>query len=154
MVIAGTGHRPNKLGGYGDDVYRQLVTLARSALIEYKPTLVISGGALGWDTALASAAHMEKIPFNIAVPFHGQDKMWPPASKARYAKMISLANEVIVVSEGDFSARKMQIRNEWMVNHCDTLLALWDGSNGGTANCIKYAQSIGHPIINLWGEWK
>ncbi len=33
-----------------------------------------------------------------------------------------------------------------MVNNCDMLIAVWDGSDGGTANCVKYAQSKGVDI--------
>ena len=36
----------------------------------------------------------------------------------------------------------MQERNEWMVNNCDVLIAVWDGTSGGTANCVKYAESL------------
>jgi uncharacterized phage-like protein YoqJ len=49
----------------------------------------------------------------------------------------------------------MQIRNEWMVDNAHIVLALWDGSSGGTGNCIKYAnrKSVNKPIINLWSSW-
>jgi hypothetical protein len=30
MIIAGTGHRPDKLGGYGDEVFNKLVSLAKN----------------------------------------------------------------------------------------------------------------------------
>jgi hypothetical protein len=30
------------------------------------------------------------------------------------------------------------------------VLAYWDGSSGGTANCIKYAEKKKKPIINLF----
>ena len=56
MNVAGTGHRPNKLGGYDDDIYQRLVTLAMTYLEETRPKRVISGMALGWDQALAEAA--------------------------------------------------------------------------------------------------
>ncbi len=32
-----------------------------------------------------------------------------------------------------------QKRNEWMVDRAHTLLAVWDGSPGGTNNCLEYA---------------
>jgi len=47
----------------------------------------------------------------------------------------------------------MQTRNIWMVDNCDLVLALWDGSDGGTGNCIKYANKIGKPIVNLWDKY-
>ena len=35
---------------------------------------------------------------------------------------------------------KMQKRNEFMVDNCDILIALWNGTSGGTKNCINYAK--------------
>ena len=44
----------------------------------------------------------------------------------------------------------MQARNKIIVNHCDTLIALWDGSSGGTYNCIDYAKRQGRVNIIVW----
>ena len=41
----------------------------------------------------------------------------------------------------------MQKRNEYMVDKCDILLAVWDGSAGGTNNCVKYARKLDKEII-------
>ncbi len=39
------------------------------------------------------------------------------------------------------AGRKLNIRNEWMVEHTGLIFAVWDGSQkGGTANCVRYAQ--------------
>jgi len=110
--------------------------------------------ALGWDTALAEAALNNNIYLVVAIPFKGQECMWSKQSQDIYNNIISKANERIIVCPGAYHVSKMQIRNEWMVDHCDTLLALWDGTNGGTGNCIKYANSINKPIINLWDKFK
>jgi uncharacterized phage-like protein YoqJ len=57
------------------------------------------------------------------------------------------------VSPGGFTSYAMQIRNEWMVDHCDLLVALWDGSPGGTGNCIRYAKRAKCATVNLWPHW-
>ena len=31
--------------------------------------------------------------------------------------------------------------------------ALWDGSDGGTGACVKYAERVGRIWVNLWDEW-
>jgi uncharacterized phage-like protein YoqJ len=41
----------------------------------------------------------------------------------------------------------MQKRNEWMVDHADAVIAVWDGSPSGTANCIGYARKKRRPIL-------
>lgn len=153
VVAAGTGHRPDKLGGYSEAVTARLVDLARAALLHYRPEKVISGMALGWDTALALAALELGIPLIAAIPFEGQEKAWPAVSQARYRDILSRATEIVIVSAGRYSGWKMQVRNEWMVDRCDILLALWDGSEGGTRNCLRYAERKGTQVSNLWVSW-
>jgi nucleoside 2-deoxyribosyltransferase len=66
--------------------------------------------------------------------------------------MIELAHEVILVSDGTYpelGAKCMQDRNIWMVDHCDALIAVWDGTSGGTANCVGYAKRVGKPIVYI-----
>lgn len=154
MIIAGTGHRPNKLGGYDNNARETLTLIALEWLREHKPDKVISGMALGWDQALATAAILRDIPFIAAVPFKGQEEAWPASSRSRYHAILAYADEVVIVSEGGYSAKKMQIRNEWMVNKADRILAMWDGTPGGTGNCIRYARNIGKPIDNLYEIYK
>lgn len=52
MIIAVTGHRLYKLGGYGRDVYARLAQFAKDAIARYDPEQVISGMAMGWDMAV------------------------------------------------------------------------------------------------------
>ena len=160
-IVAGTGHRPDKLGGYGDDVLRRLYNFALLRLRELEPTKVISGMALGWDTALALAAIRLGVPLVAAIPFDTFHSQWPQASQDRFWKIVEAATTVHVVCPPGYQARKLQERNEWMVDRCDVLLALWNGSAGGTANCIGYArrrlQATGLfppvQIVNVWQSW-
>ncbi len=154
MILAGTGHRPPKLGGYGEQVHIELVTLATEQIKALKPDLVISGMALGWDQAIARASMLLKIPFDAYVPFEGQERMWPRTSQENFTWLLARARRVLYVCPPGYAAWKMQARNEAMVDDCDRLLALWDGSAGGTANCVRYAQSKGKEIVNCWQQWK
>lgn len=149
MIIAFTGHRPDKLGGYKlpNPTYRYVCQQLESKLKELKPEKVISGMALGVDQWAAYISHKLSIPFIAAVPFEGQEGAWPTQSQKTYHQLIKLASERVVVSPGGYSAHKMQIRNQWMVDHCDILLAVWDGSAGGTGNCVNYAKSQNKQIV-------
>jgi len=100
MIIAGTGHRPNKLSGYGSEASKKLFHLARHALNELQPDGVISGLALGWDTALADAALDLRIPLTAAIPFEGQQSRWPADSQTNWQWLVDSAAYTIIVSEG------------------------------------------------------
>jgi uncharacterized phage-like protein YoqJ len=158
MIIAGTGHRPDKIrignqNGYQASVHARLVDLARAALDRHTPARVISGMALGWDTALAQAALDLGIPLQAYVSFEGQESRWPAAAQQRYRDLLRRADDVLIVSPGPYAVEKMQLRNERMVDDCDLLLALWNGTPGGTRNCVLYAEEVGRRSVNLWPHW-
>lgn len=155
MIISATGHRPNKLGGYGHATFTALTAVARDYL-ESQPdiTEAVSGMALGWDQAFAQAAINLRIPLHAAVPFADQDCKWPEPSRKYYRTLLFQASEVTTVCDGTYAAWKMQKRNEWMVDRADRIAALWDGTPGGTANCIAYAEKQAKPIDNLIGLYR
>lgn len=157
MIIAGTGHRPPKLGGYGFEATQHVIRVAEIALDGHRPDVVISGMALGWDQALAEAAIKLNIELHAYIPFLTQSARWPQVSQDRYLELLDAAKVVKDCSNGGlYSASAMQLRNEAMVDDCDLVLALWDGQpSGGTFNCIQYAEKIGRTIDNCWEDyWK
>lgn len=149
-----TGHRPHKLGGYDESnpTMRHVIkSLEKSInfLIKQGYETFISGMAIGVDMVFAETVisfrnNFPNIKLISAIPFVGQDKMWNQNFRNRYNNILQLANEVVVVSDGAYSAHKMQIRNEWMVNRSSLVIAVWDGSRGGTGNCVQYAKSASH----------
>ena len=156
MIVAGTGHRPDKLGGYSDAAHERLVTVACSALGDLRGDVsrVISGGALGWDQALAEAALRLELPLTLALPFAGFWSKWPKKSQDYLELLVSRADKVVYVCEPGYAAWKMQHRNKYMVDECYAVLALWNGTDGGTANCVRYAYKVGKPLINVWDKYK
>jgi len=118
-------------------------------LIQLSPTSAISGMALGVDQDFAWVCISLGLPFLAAIPFAGQESNWPHESRDFYHRLLERAYHVTVVSEGGYAAWKMQKRNEWMVNNCQTLIAVWDGSAGGTGNCVRYAKSVGRNMHRI-----
>lgn len=149
MIVVFTGHRPNKLGGYDDKKnFRRIFDEIVGALcVEYQT--IISGMALGIDTWAAELAIKLDIPFKAYVPFRNQECMWPKESQSRYAFLLHKAQEIKYICSPGYAAWKMQKRNEAMVNDCDLLIAIWDGTSGGTGNCVRYAQSINKKIMRI-----
>lgn len=155
MIIAATGHRPDKISsdGYGAETSRRLHRLATDSLKDLAPEKVISGMALGWDQAVAHAAIDLDIPVLAAIPHEGHESRWPFASQKRYHAILKHCDEVVLVTDGPYAAWKMQIRNQFMVDRANVLLALWNGGPGGTANCVNYARKHKVEVVNLWGRW-
>jgi uncharacterized phage-like protein YoqJ len=152
MIVAVTGHRPNKLGGEYDmkgPLSTSIYNALKEEIEKLDPEKMISGMALGVDMIFANLAVRLHRTLIAAVPFSGQELKWPPQSQKIYNTLLSYADEIVIVSPGGYSPAKMQKRNEWMVDNCDVLIAVWDGSPGGTANCRDYARSVGKRIINI-----
>lgn len=162
-TIAGTGHRPNRLGGYA--VQPRLTDLARAALERYQPQRVASGMALGWDQALAQAALDLGIPLIALVPFDGFDRRWPTQAQRALHTLLERATERHVITTtpvGSYreAARALHLRNDALLDAAQSdahglLLALWNGAqDGGTYGAIVKARKRGVRIVNLWRSWR
>jgi len=161
-VIMVTGHRPDKLWGYNYNSYNQpkeyqrLREKIREAIEASKAQVAISGMALGVDTIFTQEcielSQIEKIIATI--PCYGQESIWRNESKKVYYEL--LKNEKVmpyhVAKEYYNNKSLLHNRNEWMVEQTKKcggiVLAIWDGSEGGTGNCVQCAKEHGiSPII-------
>lgn len=151
MILAFTGHRPNKLGGYTipNKTQQWVWERIREELEVLWPDKAITGMAQGVDQWAAQICLIMGIPYVAAIPFVGQESLWPEKAQKDWKFLLQNAAESIVVSEGGYAVEKMQIRNKWMVDHCDVLLAVWDGTAGGTANCVRYAEKKKKQIVRI-----
>lgn len=153
MIIGCTGHRPDKLPnketGYKlpNKTYIYICKETEKLLLELKPDKCITGMALGYDQYFANICIKLGIPFIAAIPFEDQDKNWFEDSKKIYKRLLGKASEIVVVSPPGYSAHKMQLRNQYIVDNSDLLIACWNGSAGGTANCVNYAKLLNKKIL-------
>lgn len=155
-----TGHRrvPGKSYGEWLGVDKTVMDIIRAAYIKGFRDF-ICGGAIGFDTLAATAVLEVMREYNInlimAIPFRNQPDKWPTEVQDNYHTILSQADEVVYVDEkfempnaGIYASHKMFIRNKYMVNESDAMVAcVSDVSTSGSAHCIRYAQSKGVPIL-------
>jgi len=159
-TIAFTGHRPPKTGlTYKDSLFNNSVKLFIQNLLNKELSkdklTVITGGALGIDQLAAWAAlDAQSSKQIIAEPFIGFNSKWPEKSIKQYEVLKKQSGaEIVTVCEPRYDPKKMQLRNQWMCDHADEVWAWWDGTSGGTKNCVQYAIGKGKPIRNLYKEF-
>ena len=158
-TICFTGHRPNKLWGYNEDrpeydqLFRVLLNKIEEAIQDYpmdKEFTLINGMALGVDQLACAASfvirsRMEKqgkrVIVEAAIPCRNQECKWPRKVQENYYSMLENVDKETYVHDGPYTFSCMQERNEYMVDHADTVIAIWDCTSGGTGNCVHYAQS-------------
>lgn len=152
--IAFTGHRPQKLNGKMETVKLSIHSFLEQQQQKHKKLLIISGGALGVDQYVAEIALELHIPYVMILPFPVQvmAKKWNEESRKHLKRLIKSSVKTFVIQK-DFSFEGYQRRNEAMVDHCDLLCAVWNGTSGGTKNCIDYAkEGNGREITYLKAE--
>lgn len=151
--IAITGHRPNKLGNdyeLKSPLVNKIKAEIEIIISREKPDYLISGMALGIDTLFAQISITKGIPLVAALPCINQDKMWVQESKEIYNRILNHPKtHTHLVTATEYDRFCMQARNRWMVDNCELLIAVWDGSTGGTGNCVKYAKKQKKPIIYI-----
>lgn len=167
-----TGHRPNKLGGYdwNNPLNKTIMKIIKETVIDLienrSVDTFIFGGALGIDQMSYVVVYNLKlrlypnIKLILAMPFEKQSNNWLKRDKMILERQKQLADKVVLVDtlenykinglvEGEFHPAKYQKRNEFMVDNSDIVIAIWDGSKGGTYNCVKYAEKMEKEIIRI-----
>jgi uncharacterized phage-like protein YoqJ len=119
----------------------------KEALRQKEDIEVISGMALGVDQWWAKAALDLGIPYHAYIPFKGQESRWPEQSVKGFEHLLLNAKDMKIVCEGGYAPWKMQKRNEAMVDDAEVCVAVWDGTKGGTGNCVEYIIKQGKPLF-------
>lgn len=156
-MICVTGHRPNKLGGYqenpiGEWVKQELRDIVRK-LYDNGARDFMSGMALGVDQWFAHIVLDTDARLHCAIPFPSFHKRWPEQSQREYHNLLDAAKlsggSITFVCDDPYAVWKMQKRNEYLVNRSDVVVAVWDGTDSGTANCVNYAMKQGKTIYRI-----
>lgn len=147
-IIGVTGHRSLKRSI--KDIKKDFI----DTFLNLEGTKVITGMAIGYDQLVAECCVENNVPFIAAVPFKGQEKLWPDFIKTKYEKLLSKAEEIKIVSDGEYAAWKMHVRNEWIVNNSTKyIISYFDGNHikgSGTSACIKYAIKKAKLVFNVF----
>lgn len=147
-----TGHRPEKLAMPEAEIKAALEEKIRVAIADGFQTF-ISGMSRGVDIWAAEIVlrlrnEGQQIRLVCAVPYPGFERRWRAEWQARYQCILSRADWVEYICPA-YSPNCFQARNEWMVNHAARIIAVYNGTGGGTRNTLQYAESQGLSIIKI-----
>ncbi len=149
LTAAFSGYRPEKMP-FSENIHDERYVRFRASearvlrmLVDQGYTRFVTGLAMGFDTWMAEDVLTLKEEFpaltlHCAIPFPEQDKAWREADCTRRRAILARADEVVTVSP--FYTRDCyHLRNRYMVDMADALVAAYNGCKGGTAYTVQYA---------------
>ena len=148
-----TGHRPDKLSVSENEIKEKLKKEIRHTIAD-GIDVFITGMALGVDILAAEIVlemrEQEKLPIKLiaACPHPNFEHKWSVEWKRRYAEIMGKADYIKIVCP-HYIRGCYQIRNQWMVDHSAKVIAVWNGTSGGTKNTVMYANRKGVSVVNI-----
>ena len=161
-ACAFTGHRPTCFSFKHDETHPTCIQL-KKVLTEqidfpYRQgvTDFYTGCAQGIDlwageAVLTLMEQHPEIKLYCVVPFAAQDQKWTPEQQSRYHALLDRSSDVFL-TQGKYSKDCYYIRNRYLVDHADIVLAVYDmnaNKRSGTGYTVHYAQARGKTIIAI-----
>ncbi len=150
-----TGHRPSKMNMTENEIKPLLEKAIDNAIAEGYVTFItgMAGGTDIWaaEIVLDRKLGNEDIHLICALPHPGFESRRSMAEKERFNNILANADLVKMVNEHYFTGC-YQVRNEWMVDRSNLVIAVWNGSKSGTKNTVDYAKRKEIRVINVLSE--
>lgn len=147
-----TGHRPDKIE-LGEKEIKPLLEKAIDEAISEGFVTFITGMAMGTDIWSAEIVLDRKkknknLHLICALPHPGFENRRNFTEKIRFSKIIKKADLVKEINDHYFTGC-YQVRNEWMVDRSNLVIAVFNGQKSGTKNTVDYAIKKGININNV-----
>ena len=147
-----TGHRPDKIE-LGEKEIKPLLEKAIDKAISEGFVTFITGMAMGTDIWAAEIVLDRKkknknLHLICALPHPGFENRRNFTEKIRFSKIIKKADLVKEINDHYFTGC-YQVRNEWMVDRSNLVIAVFNGQKSGTKNTVDYAIEKGININNV-----
>lgn len=159
IKCAFTGHRPENFSfKYNENSpicikIKNKISYHIGELIKNNVNVFITGMALVVDMWAAEIVIKNKLINNnikliCAIPCQNQTNKWNILDINRYNKTISFADDIVLISK-KYSKNCMRLRNYWMVDNSDILLAVLKPNSiySGTAMTVNYAYKQNKKVI-------
>ena len=154
-----TGHRPGKLPDKGNEKSEKILRCKHFLFMEIHKAYqdgyreFLCGMAMGTDLwcgeiVLALRPLCPQIRLHAVLPWRTQTQYWPPHWKIRHQRVREGADQVTVLQES-YTPDCFSKRNRFLVSRASRLIALSDGTSGGSGETVAFAREEGCEIILL-----
>lgn len=154
-----TGHRPEKLPWGMDETDPRCTALKKrlgdvvDSAYESGMRHFICGMARGSDfyfaeTVLELRKRHPEVTLEAAIPCASQSSGWRREEQDRWRALVALCDLETLIQE-HYDAGCMLRRNRYMVDHSSLVIAVYDGTNGGTRRTLEYAIRQKVPFVDI-----
>ena len=159
LRCAFSGHRPQKMPFGFDELDQRCIDFKQrlhdtiESLIWCGYSHFLSGGALGMDMYAAEIVleFRQQYPWiglEMVIPFDSQPDKWNDLYKERYRALLDKA-DIVTFTSHEYSKGAIFLRNRYLVDNADLLLAAYDGQPGGTQLTCNYARKAGIDVCKI-----
>ena len=147
-----TGHRPEKME-LGEKEIKSLLEKAIDEAIAEGYVTFITGMAMGTDIWAAEIV-LERKKMNkdlhliCALPHPNFESRRSMTEKMRFNKINKNAYLAKEINDHYFTGC-YQVRNKWMVDRSNLVIAVFNGQKSGTKNTVDYAKRKGVRVLNV-----
>ena len=146
-----TGHRPEKLDAPEEEVKAWLRTQILKALADGYKTF-ICGMGMGVDIMAGQIVREIKqkdptVHLICVIPWPGFAARWKTIWKGQYDFLLETSADYVKYMSKTYHDGVFRMRNEYMVDHSNRLIAYCNGAPGGTWNTIEYAVRQGIEVV-------
>ena len=154
-----TGHRPEKLPWQYNEADPRCVSVKRRIMDAVESAYregfchFLCGMALGCDQyfcecVLALREVHPDVTLEAVIPCPTQADAWPPKQRERYRRLVAACDAETMVST-HYTPYCMLRRDRYMVDHASLVIAVFDGTPGGTRYTMEYAMGKGIAVVDL-----
>ena len=164
VVIGVTGHRNLGPDAVFVEVVRSVIEdiRVRASCPNGKPPALVVLSALAEGADRLVTREVLKVPgssLEVVLPMERDDyaeDFKASQSKAEYEELLARAVHVKQFPAKDTRVEAYEQVGQYIVDHCDVLIALWDGrpaaGRGGTGEIVQYAREKKRPVFWIYPD--
>lgn len=118
------------------------------------PVVGVCSLAKGGDQLFARTIIEERGTLEVVIPSRGYESTFDEEGRHEYERLLELASKKTLLDFDSPSEKAYMDAGKYIVDHCDALLAAWDGRDsrglGGTADVVAYARLVGLEVLVVW----
>lgn len=150
MIVGITGHQDIGDTAAVSWVRRELEIQLRNCDV----TLGLSSLALGADQLFVDVLRALHVPFEAVIPSAEYEETFTsPSARSMYRSHLAAARRVHCLPFTRPSEEAFYAAGKWIVEHCDLLLAVWNGlparGLGGTADVVRVAMDLSRAWVRI-----